>query len=95
LDALVTFFRRLLQKKNPLSGDRGHLHHILLDRGWSVQKIARFYWLTALIFGMMGMFSPEKYAVKFSLTVIGVVGFFIALLNLKSIENKKPKQQPE
>ncbi|GIW69369.1 MAG: hypothetical protein KatS3mg101_0116 [Patescibacteria group bacterium] len=89
LDALVTFFRRLLQGKNPLTGDRGHLHHLLLDRGWSVQKIARFYWFTAFIFGLIGLLSPEKHLVKLSLTIIGAVGFFIALLNLKSLGQKK------
>lgn len=89
LDALVTFFRRLFQGKNPLAGDRGHLHHLLLDRGWSVQKIARFYWFTAFVFGLIGLLSPEQYLVKLSLTIIGAVGFFIALLNLKSLGRKK------
>lgn len=95
LDALVTFFRRIIQKKNPLSGDRGHLHHLLLDRGWSVQKIARFYWFTALAFGLIGLLSPERYMVKLSLTIIGAVGFFIALLNLRSLGQRNRKREAE
>ncbi|HAI62883.1 MAG: Undecaprenyl-phosphate alpha-N-acetylglucosaminyltransferase [candidate division WWE3 bacterium GW2011_GWF2_41_45] len=95
LDALVTFFRRIFQGKNPLSGDRGHLHHLLLDRGWSIQKIARFYWFAAILFGLIGLLSPERYIVKLSLTVIGGVGFFIALLNLKSLGRRKQKQESE
>ena len=93
LDALVTFFRRIFQGRNPLSGDRGHLHHLLLDRGWSVQKIARFYWSAALVFGLIGLLSPERYIVKLSLTIIGAVGFLIALLNLKSLGRRKQKQE--
>ncbi len=95
LDALVTFFRRIIQKRNPLSGDRGHLHHLLLDRGWSVPKIARFYWFTAIVFGLIGLLSPEQHVVKMSLTAIGIAGFFIALLNLKSLGRRKPKQPAE
>ncbi len=95
LDALVTFFRRIFQGKNPLSGDRGHLHHLLLDRGWSVQKIARFYWSAALVFGLTGLLSPERYIVKLSLTIIGAVGFLIALLNLRSLGRRNRKQEAE
>lgn len=95
LDALVTFFRRIFQGKNPLSGDRGHLHHLLLDRGWNIQKIARFYWAAAIVFGLIGLLSPERYIVKLSLTIIGAVGFFIALLNLISLGQRKKRQELE
>jgi UDP-GlcNAc:undecaprenyl-phosphate GlcNAc-1-phosphate transferase len=35
LDMLRVFFIRILNKKNPFSGDRIHLHHLLTDRGLS------------------------------------------------------------
>lgn len=92
MDAIVTVIRRLLQKKNPLSGDRGHLHHLLLDRGWRPQKIARFYWLTTAFFGLVGIMTPEKYAVQASMIIIGVVAFIIVLLNLRSKAGKYPQQ---
>ncbi len=45
--------RRLLHKKSPVWGDRGHLHHKLLDQGWSKPRVAIFYWLiTGLLGGM-------------------------------------------
>ena len=84
MDALVTVVRRLIQKKNPLSGDRGHLHHLLLDRGWSPQKIARFYWFTTAFFGLIGLMTPEKYSVQAAIMVIGIVAFMIILLNIRS-----------
>lgn len=34
-DTLQSFFRRLAHRKNPFSADRGHLHHKLLDRGFT------------------------------------------------------------
>ena len=84
LDGLVTLVRRILQGKNPLKGDKGHLHHLLLERGWGPKQIALFYWFTTAVFGMIGILASDKYLVQITLTLGGVVAFFIILLNLKS-----------
>lgn len=55
VDAVYVLVRRLLNKKNPLSGDFTHLHHRLLDL-WLLRKqvlyliysLSLFFWLTAL-----------------------------------------------
>lgn len=88
LDAIVTFVRRILQGRSPLKGDRGHLHHLLLDMGWSVKKIALFYWFTTIIFGLIGVFASERYLLQTVLIVGGVAAFIIVLVNVKSL--KKP-----
>ena len=92
MDAVVTVIRRIIQRKNPLAGDKGHLHHILLNHGWSVPKVALFYWLTTAIFGVIGIISSEKYLVQVGLTVMGAAGFVIVLMNLKSARDKKLQQ---
>jgi len=92
MDAIVTVIRRLIQKKNPLSGDRGHLHHLLLDRGWEPKKIAKFYWITTAFFGLVGLMTPEKYSLQAAMIVIGVVAFIIILLNLRSGTNRQQTQ---
>lgn len=84
LDGLVTFVRRILQGKNPLKGDRGHLHHLLLERGWNPKQVSLFYWFTTAVFGLIGILASDKYLVQVTLTLGGVVAFFIILLNLKS-----------
>jgi len=83
LDAFVTVLRRLLQGKSPLKGDRGHLHHILLDRGWNVRKIAVFYWITTAFFGGLGYLTAEKLTLQMGLTLVGVVAFVLVVLNLR------------
>jgi len=93
LDALVTVMRRIIQRKNPLRGDKGHLHHLLMERGWSVRKIALFYWGTTALFGFIGIAASEKVAIQVALTLGGLVAFGIILLNLKSITNKNPSHQ--
>lgn len=50
-DFLYTFLRRIAQGKSPVWGDRGHLHHRLLQIGMSHQQISLFYMLGSVILG--------------------------------------------
>ena len=84
LDGLVTIIRRIAQKKSPLKGDRGHLHHVLIKNGWGVRKVAVFYWVTAAISGYIGVKSADKDPIQTALTLAGVSAFFIVLFNIKS-----------
>lgn len=62
-DALFTITRRVLAGKSPWWGDRGHLHHKLMDvLGWSKSQIALFYWLSSLVMGLLSLFlsTPGK-----------------------------------
>lgn len=83
LDAAVTVMRRLLKGKNPFKGDRGHLHHVLVGKGWGVRRIALFYWMATALFGLVGLLSPEVYVFKVAFIIAGFVGFIIVLLNVK------------
>ena len=88
LDASVTFVRRMLQKKSPLKGDRGHFHHLLLDLGWPIQKIAKFYWGTTFLFGMIGLLGSDKFLLQSVLIVGGLLAFVIVLMNLRSLKQQ-------
>ncbi len=50
-DFAYTFIRRILQGKSPVWGDRGHLHHKLLEAGFSHRQISLFYILGSVILG--------------------------------------------
>jgi len=50
-DFAYTFIRRILQGKSPVWGDRGHLHHRLLELGLSHPQISLFYILGSVILG--------------------------------------------
>lgn len=89
LDALFTVSRRVLHGKNPFKGDRGHLHHILLNKGWSVSKVAIFYWLATALFGLVGLFSPERIVLKLTFLIMGVVAFGLIILNISLNSRKK------
>lgn len=55
-DFIYTFFRRMAQGRSPVWGDRGHLHHKLLDLGWSHQSISLFYIFGSAILGLLAIF---------------------------------------
>ncbi len=55
LDAVATLIRRIGMRKSPVLADRGHLHHRLLDLGWSKPKIALFYWGVSAILGLVSL----------------------------------------
>ena len=55
IDTGYTIIRRIAAHKSPVWGDRGHLHHRLLDIGWGKAKVASFYWLITGILGLLAL----------------------------------------
>ncbi len=56
-DGVFTILRRLHAGKSPFWGDRGHLHHKLMDvLGWGRQRIAFFYWFSTLVMGALSLY---------------------------------------
>lgn len=55
IDTLYNIIRRVRAGKSPVWGDRGHLHHKLLDMGWSKNQIALFYWVLTLALGLASL----------------------------------------
>ena len=49
-DTLIAFSRRILKGKNPMHADRGHVHHKLIDMGFSQkQSVAILYTMSAIL----------------------------------------------
>lgn len=82
IDFFYTFLRRILSGSSPFLGDQKHLHHLLLKRGWSHQKISLFYIISCAILGLLStqLSSEGK---LFTAIGVGVIIFGIILwLNL-------------
>lgn len=92
MDAVVTVVRRLMQGKNPLKADRGHLHHILLAKGWSIRRIAVSYWLLTAFFGYVGIITSERLTLQAGFTIVGIVAFAIVILNVGVLKNATPEK---
>ncbi len=55
IDTGYTIVRRILARKSPVWGDRGHLHHRLLDLGWGKRRVAVFYWVISAFLGILAL----------------------------------------
>ncbi len=91
VDFFYTIARRVLSGKSPVWGDRGHLHHRLLDLGFSQPQIALFYIFVSVILGGVALFvsSQSKF---FGVLVVAVIFLgFILWVNSLSINKKGDK----
>lgn len=55
IDTGYTIVRRIASGRSPVWGDRGHLHHRLLDAGWSKSRVAVFYWAITAFLGILAL----------------------------------------
>jgi len=72
IDGVFTVIRRVASGKSPFLGDRGHLHHRLLEIGFSQRQVALFYWLLCAILGAIAFVLPSEGKV-FAGVVIGII----------------------
>jgi len=70
IDTGYTILRRILSGKSPVWGDRGHLHHRLLDLGWGKRRVAIFYWIITAILGILSLYLNTRSKLY---TIIGIV----------------------
>jgi len=67
-------------------GDRKHLHHRLLDRGWSQRQIVIAYYLVATTFGLSTLFLQSKQKV---IALAALVAFMVAVAIVLSRQEKR------
>lgn len=103
-DTCFAIIRRLLKGQNPMSPDRGHFHHRLIDMGLSQkQSVAVLYAISAVL-GLSAVLIATSGAMKalilaFAFCVAIIIG--ITLLRSydekleKQHEEEKPEEEPE
>jgi UDP-GlcNAc:undecaprenyl-phosphate/decaprenyl-phosphate GlcNAc-1-phosphate transferase len=60
VDFFYTLIRRILSGKSPFFGDQKHLHHLLLKRGWSPQKISLVYIASSILLSLVATNLPSE-----------------------------------
>lgn len=75
VDTAVTIARRLLSGKPIFSGDREHIHHMLLARGWSQRRVAVVLYGVSAAFGLLAMLfvGAKNPVMSVVLFVVGIV----------------------
>lgn len=64
---------RAANGRSPLAADRGHLHHRLLDRGWSQAKIVRFVAGVSAFSGLLALVLPNRGLKLGAMALVGLV----------------------
>jgi UDP-GlcNAc:undecaprenyl-phosphate GlcNAc-1-phosphate transferase len=74
---------RIAHGKSPVKADRGHLHHRLLDLGWSQAQIVILVASVSLFAGVASLLLPNRGAKLVAMLLLGVVAitFLAALAN--------------
>lgn len=79
VDVMYVIFSRLKSGKSPFKGDRNHLHHKLLDIGWSKRKITGFYWAISIVFGTLAYYTSGQSKALATLSFTGIVLFVLVV----------------
>lgn len=69
IDTGYTIVRRLLAGKSPVWGDNKHLHHRLLQLGWTKMQVAFFYWGVTFLLAILAINLNAKSKLY---TIVGV-----------------------
>jgi UDP-GlcNAc:undecaprenyl-phosphate GlcNAc-1-phosphate transferase len=90
LDAVWAVIRRLLHKKSPFTADRGHLHYLFLDAGFSQRQAVLSIYLLCIIFGLVGIMGTTLQKVIGIIVLIVVMAVLLSgLAVLKRRRSKK------
>jgi UDP-GlcNAc:undecaprenyl-phosphate GlcNAc-1-phosphate transferase len=84
VDTAVTMTRRIVGGKPLFQGDKEHIHHMLLARGWSQRQVALVLYAVCAAFGLLAMLFTQTgtRSTGFVLFVVVVV-VIIAVGNLR------------
>ncbi len=78
LDGAYLIIYRIYRGRSPMSPDRAHLHHRLLDMGLSQQQVVMIFYLLSATFGVLAFLLPSGLFKLYALIVMVIV--LIALL---------------
>jgi UDP-N-acetylmuramyl pentapeptide phosphotransferase/UDP-N-acetylglucosamine-1-phosphate transferase len=74
LDVAWLILSRSARRRSPGKRDLGHLHHRLLELGWSQPQVVLFVGGTSLVFGLLALLLPTR---SLKLAAIAVLGLII------------------
>lgn len=92
-DICFAILRRLAKGQNPMKADRGHIHHRLIDMGFSQKQAVAITYLLTGILGLAAVLLTSSGEVK-ALILIGAV-FLVGALGLNVILRKSKNPEEE
>jgi hypothetical protein len=88
LDTLRVFAIRIFKRRSPFSPDRNHIHHLLLDRGFSHRAIT--ITLVTINLGLVAFVYLER-SLGCTILILSVFAFFFSFIALCYYARSKPR----
>ncbi len=82
VDAVYVIFRRIYNKKNPMTWDFTHLHHRLLDLWFSKKQVLSIIFILSFFFWITALFLDRTWKIIVFVIIIFVVIFINEILRL-------------
>src|SRR5690606_31887155 len=87
LDTVAVTLCRGLKRSNPFKADRNHIHHILLNRGFSHNQVLIILFLLSFVLGGMGVagwwFTLPDWMMFVSFCLIFLVYFYVVYVHFR------------
>ena len=90
---IIDFFwvigRRIRLKKSIFEADREHLHHRLMDIGWSQRKISAFFYLITALIAIIALNIGASGKIAVTILIFVILILFFQLINNYKLSLKK------
>ncbi len=80
VDTGVSIIRRFIGRRALFQGDREHIHHMLLARGWSQRRVALVLYGACALFGLSALLLVNDAGMRTTGLVLCIVGVAILLV---------------
>lgn len=92
-DMSRVFFQRLVNGKHPFSADRRHIHHMLMDIGWSHTKISVFLYIFSLFLIGVSLALRHMRSMNLVLILVSICTLmtFLVLMHKRRLQQRSQK----
>jgi len=94
-DAVFAMLRRILKGQNPMTADRGHLHHRLIDMGFSQKQTVFILYAISGVLGITAVVLAESNALRAILILLCVLVFILIESVLLSNSNSEEREDTD
>lgn len=88
-DTLFAMIRRAINRKPIMGADRGHIHHKLVDRGYSHLKTVLVLYSISIIFGFLAVKIYTSFDFKTGVMVVIVASVLVSIFFKKYLNNRQ------
>lgn len=95
-DAMFAMIRRILKGQSPMTADRGHLHHRLIDMGFTQKQTVFILYAISGVLGITAVLLAEKGTFMALMTLVAVLAFIIidtAVGHTKKMQKEKENEK--